>query len=107
MRRLLSSKPNTYTETAGVNAAGISVKVTRITLGGLLLCHWLTALRGVGMQQQKSADAIVGLSPQTEGLNKRYGVRTELSMMVELQKIGMRNQRPKPTITNRIGNDTF
>jgi hypothetical protein len=35
VRRPLSSKPDTCTEGVDVNAAGISVKVTRITLGGL------------------------------------------------------------------------
>ena len=43
-----------------VDAAGISVKVTRITLGGLSTCHWLSASRGAGMGIQKSAEAIVG-----------------------------------------------
>ena len=50
-----------HTEAVDVDAAGISVKVTRITLGGLLFCHWLPASRGAGMGQQKSAEAIVGL----------------------------------------------
>ncbi len=43
VRRHISLKPNTCTETVDVYAAGISVKVTRITLGGLLSCHWLPA----------------------------------------------------------------
>lgn len=33
MRRPISSKSNTYTETVDVDAAGISVKVTRIYPG--------------------------------------------------------------------------
>ena len=65
----MSSKLNTCTETAAVNAAGISGKVTRITLGGLMICHWLPPSRGGGMDYQKSAEAIVGCLPATEGLN--------------------------------------
>ena len=60
MRSHISSKPDTYTETADVYAAGISVKVTRITLGGLSTCHWLPSSRGGGMGGQKSAEAVVG-----------------------------------------------
>ena len=44
----------------GVYAAGISGKVTRITLGGLMSCLWLLPLRGGGMGDQKSAEAMVG-----------------------------------------------
>ena len=54
----MSSKPDTCTDGADVNAAGISVKVTRITLGGLSLCLVLPALRGSGTGRQKSAEAI-------------------------------------------------
>ncbi len=68
MRRQIASKPDTYTETADVYAAGISGKVTRITLGGLIICLWLLPLRGGGMGDQKSAEAIVGCSPVAEGL---------------------------------------
>jgi hypothetical protein len=60
VRRHISSKPDTCTETVNVDAAGISVKVTRITLGDLSTCHWLLMLRGIGMGVQKSAEAIVG-----------------------------------------------
>jgi hypothetical protein len=74
VRRPISSKPGTCTETAGVDAAGISGKVTRITPGGLIACHWLPPLRGGGMGDQKSADAIVGGSPVTEGLNMWNGL---------------------------------
>ena len=59
MRRRISPKPETCTETAVVDAAGISEKVTRITLGDLSTCHWLLMLRGIGMGVQKSAEAIV------------------------------------------------
>jgi RNA-directed DNA polymerase len=38
-------------------------KVTRITLGGLSICHVLLTSRGAGMGWQKSAEAIgVGLT---------------------------------------------
>lgn len=33
------------------------------------------------MQRQKSAEAVVGLLPHTEGLNMLSGLRAELSMM--------------------------
>ena len=69
MRRPISLKPETYMETTDVDVAGISGKVTRITLGGLITCLWLPAPRGDGMGDQKSADAIVGGLPATEGLN--------------------------------------
>jgi hypothetical protein len=59
VRRQISSKPNTCTESAGVNAAGISVKVARLTLGGLPACHVLLASREAGKGWQKSAEAIV------------------------------------------------
>ena len=59
MRRQLSSKPDTCTESKAVNAAGISVKVARLTLGDLPTCIVLPASRGVGMGWQKSAEAIV------------------------------------------------
>jgi len=39
VRRPISSKPDTCTETADVDAAGISVKVARLTLGGLPACR--------------------------------------------------------------------
>jgi len=35
-------------ETVDVYAAGISGKVARITLGGLLSCHWLPDSQGDG-----------------------------------------------------------
>ena len=65
MRRPISSKPDTYTECADVNAAGISVKVARLTLGDLHSCLALAPSRGGGKGVQKSADAIVvGLTTQ-------------------------------------------
>jgi hypothetical protein len=60
VRRPIASKPDTCTETADVNAAGRSGKVTRITLGGLIACLWLPPLRSGGMGDQKSAEAKVG-----------------------------------------------
>ena len=59
MRRQISSKPDTYTESTAVNAAGISVKVARLTLGGLSTCLVLPASKGAGMGWQKSAEAIL------------------------------------------------
>ena len=74
MRRHISSKPDTCTEGADVDAAGISVKVTRITLGGLSACLVLPASRGVGMGWQKSAEAVVvGL---TDRRRAEHEVRT-------------------------------
>ena len=58
MRRPISSKPDTCTDGADVYAAGISVKVTRITLGGLSPCLVLPEPRGSGTGRQKSAEAI-------------------------------------------------
>lgn len=60
MRRRIYSKPNTCPEAADVDTAGINVKVTRITLGGLFICLRLLISRGIQMDKQKSADAIVG-----------------------------------------------
>jgi hypothetical protein len=59
VRRQLSSKPDTCTEGAVVDAAGISAKVSRITLGGLVSCHVLPVSQGSGMGGQESAEAIV------------------------------------------------
>ena len=59
VRRQISSKPGTCTETVDVYAAGISVQVACITLGGLSTCLVLLASRGAGMGWQKSADVVV------------------------------------------------
>ena len=74
MRRQDSSKSDTCTEGAAVYAAGISGKVARLTLGGLLTgCVEQRAVpRGAGGGLQKSADAVVGGLPVTEGLNMAY-----------------------------------
>ena len=59
MRRPISSKPDTCTESTDVNAAGISGKVACLTLGGLSTCTVLPRLRGFRMGFQKSAEAIL------------------------------------------------
>ena len=43
-----------------VNAAGISMKVVRLTRGGLTSCLALPVPRGAGMGCEKSAEGIVG-----------------------------------------------
>ena len=60
MRRPITLKPDTYTERLNVNAAGISVKVARITLGDLHICLVLVISRDVAMGVQKSAEVILG-----------------------------------------------
>ena len=71
MRRPYSSKSDTCTEGAAVDAAGISGQVARLTLGGLLIgCMQQRPVpRGGGGGRQKSADAVVGDLPVAEGLN--------------------------------------
>ena len=74
MRRLDSSKSETCTEGVAVNAAGISGKVARLTLGGLSIgcVEQRPVPRGAGSDRQKSADAAVGGLPVAEGLNMGY-----------------------------------
>ena len=102
---MVSSKSNTCTERAAVNAAGISGKVTRLTLGDLAGLPGNGAngpgrvlpsvSRDAGMDRQKSAEGIVGRSNHgIEGpnmLNKtsRRWVTHWSSKMVE----NGRNQR--------------
>lgn len=51
-------------------------KVTRITLGDLPICLVLPASRDVGMDRQKSAEAIVaGIDHSGEGPNTRRRFR--------------------------------
>jgi len=69
VRRLGTSKSNTCTESLGVDAAGISGKVSIITQGDLSSCLVLLSLKGDGMRCQKSADGIVGPLDRTEGQN--------------------------------------
>jgi len=50
------------------------MKVTRITLGGLSICLVLPASRGVGMDWQKSAEAIrVGLTSRQRAEHEVIG----------------------------------
>lgn len=60
VKRPISLKPDTCTEGVGVYAAGISVKVARLTLGDLPVCLVLLPPRGGRKNRQKSADGIVG-----------------------------------------------
>ena len=53
------SKPDTCTERYDVDPTGISMKVTRFTLGDLPTCLVLPTSQGVGMGWQKSAEAVV------------------------------------------------
>jgi hypothetical protein len=46
-------------------------KVTRFTPGDLLICHWLATLRGLAIDEQKSAAAIVAAAHCGEGPNTR------------------------------------
>ena len=49
-------------------------KVTRITLGGLSICHELLTSRGVGMGCQKSAEAIgVGITDRQRAEHEASG----------------------------------
>ncbi len=57
----MSLKPDTCPESTDVDAAGISVKVTRLTLGDLSSCLVRVASRGAAMGWQKSADVIVAV----------------------------------------------
>lgn len=81
-------KPNTHTQAMFVDATGISGPVTRITMGGLLLRHWLLMLSGIRMELQKSAEALVGWSPPTEGLNIGYESELVDSMMLHTTRRG-------------------
>ena len=58
MRRPLSSKSYTCTEGMHVDAAGISGKVARLTLGDLSICLALPPSRGDGKDRQKSAEVV-------------------------------------------------
>ncbi len=59
MSRPISVKPDTCTEGYDVNPTDISMKVTRITLGGPPACLVLLTSKGVGMGWRESAEAIV------------------------------------------------
>jgi hypothetical protein len=70
MRRPISSKSNTCTESLYVDAAGISVKVSAHYPGrSATLLDELLSLRGEGKKLQKSAEGIVVPFDRSEGLN--------------------------------------
>jgi hypothetical protein len=76
VRRQISSKPDTYTESMDVYVAGISVKVDAHYPGRsqrLSRVAGLLSPRGDGKDFEKSAEGIVGSSDQAEGLNIKYG----------------------------------
>jgi len=50
-------------------------KVTRLTPGGLLVCHALGTPRGEPKGKQKSAEAIIAAAHGGEGPNTRDGNR--------------------------------
>ena len=71
MRRRISSKSSTCTESIDVNAAGISVKVSAQYPGrSRRLLAQLLLLRGGRKSDEKSAEGIVG-NPFEEGKKKR------------------------------------
>ena len=59
MRRPISSKSSTCTESIDVNAAGISVKVSAHYPGRSRCLHKLLLLRGSRKSGEKSAEGIV------------------------------------------------
>jgi hypothetical protein len=65
--RPISVKPDTCTERYDVNPTGISMKVTRITLGGPPVCPVLLTPKGVEMGRWESAEAIVAPDPVVKG----------------------------------------
>ncbi len=67
MRRQITLQPYTYTERLNVEAAGMSVKVARITLGDRCSCLGLVASSGVAMGTQQSAEAILRWPTTTAG----------------------------------------
>jgi len=76
MRRRISSRSNTCTESLYVYAAGISVKVGAHYPGrSATLLMKLPSLKGDGMRMQKSAEGIVVPFDRNEGPNvkKRTG----------------------------------
>jgi hypothetical protein len=74
MRRPLSSKSSTYTESLSVDAAGISVKVGAHYPGRSdCLPDGLFPPRGGKRDSQKSAEAIVASTTMREGPNMNGG----------------------------------
>jgi hypothetical protein len=58
-RRHKSSNPTVIRSKRAYMQRVYGRKVSRLTLGDLLFCHWLGASRGVPMKQQKSAEVVV------------------------------------------------
>jgi hypothetical protein len=77
MRRPISSKSDTCTESVAVDAAGISGKVGAHYPGRSVSLPWATDIESVGRGWQKSADGIVRLLDQAEGLNVIYSEELE------------------------------
>ena len=72
MRRPISSKSDTCTESLCVNAADISVKVGAHYPGrSATLLYELLSLRSDGKKLQMSAEGIVGSVDRTEGPNMK------------------------------------
>ncbi len=59
MRRLVDSKPHTCTERLEVDAAGISGKVSRLTLGDLSICPVRRGSCATGVERYRDASAEV------------------------------------------------
>jgi hypothetical protein len=77
MRGHKDSKSNTYTEDTEVYAVGISVmECAHDTRGDLDVCRWLPTSRDVGMDVQKSAEAIVS-TKVTKGRTLDFGESLE------------------------------
>ena len=66
-KKAIIFQARTCTKIANVDAAGISAKVTRITLSALSPCQRLPASRGIRMECQTSAEAIVSWSHHLKG----------------------------------------
>ena len=72
MRRRLSLKSDTCTESLGVDGVGISVKVSAHYPGrSATLLYELLSLRGGGKKVQKSAEGIVVPFDRDEGPNMK------------------------------------
>ena len=72
MRRQIDSKSDTCTESLGVDAASISVKVRAQYPGrSATLLFELPLLRGGGKKVQKSAEGIVAPFDRSEGPNMK------------------------------------
>ena len=77
-------------------------KVTRLTPGDLLVCHWLVKSRDVTKGKQKSAEVIVAAAHGGEGPNTWSRTGTERSMSErDADKMAERPER-----TRRAGGGT-